>query len=57
LKDQEGDLLLTEDGDLLVLEGSSIDDLLFAAENDEIQQESDLFVDFSAVDPFSESTI
>jgi len=57
LKDQDGNLLLTEDGDLIVLEGSGVDDLIPAAENDEIQRESDLFVDFSAVDPFSQGNI
>lgn len=57
VKDENGDFLLTEDGDLIVLEGSSIDDLYPAADNDEIQKESDLFVDFTAQDPFSESRI
>lgn len=49
--------LLTEDGDYLVLEGSTLNDLVIAADNDEIQKESDLFVDFSASDPFSEGNI
>lgn len=57
LKDQDGNILLDEEGNMLVLEGSSVDDLIPAAENDEIQRESDLFVDFSALDPFSEGTI
>lgn len=57
LRDQDGNALTTEAGELLVLEHSSIDDLIPAAENDEIQRESDLFVDFSAYDPFSEGTI
>ena len=52
LKDQGGNILLDEEGNMLVLEGSSVDDLIPAAENDEIQRESDLFVDFSALDPF-----
>ena len=57
LKDQDGYILLDEDGYMLVLEGSGVDDLIPAAENDEIQRESDLFVDFTAYDPFSERTI
>lgn len=57
IKDQDGNILLTEDGDLIVLENSSVDDLLFAAENEEIQRESDEFIDFTSIDPFSEGTI
>ena len=57
IKDEEGNMILDEEGNILVLEGSSIDDLIPAAENDEIQRESDLFVDFTAYDPFSERTI
>jgi hypothetical protein len=54
---EAGDNILTEDGDYLTLEGSSLNDLIAAADNDEIQTESDLFVDFTAFDPFSERTI
>jgi hypothetical protein len=54
---QNGDFILTEDGELLVLEGSSIEDLYPSADNDEIQRESDLFVDFTAQDPFSDGKI
>jgi len=54
---EEGDNILTEDSDYLTLEGSSLNDLIAAADNDEIQTESDLFVDFTAFDPFSERTI
>jgi hypothetical protein len=57
LKDEDGNILLDEEGNILVLEGSSIDDLIFAAQNDEIQAESDLFVDFTSQDPFSEGTL
>jgi hypothetical protein len=57
LKTEGNDIILDEDGLMIVLEGSSVDDLVPAAENDEIQRESDTFVDFSAVDPFSERTI
>jgi hypothetical protein len=55
--DNDGSIITDEEGNILVLEGSSIDDLIPAAENDEIQRESDLFVDFTAYDPFSERTI
>lgn len=57
LKDEGGFALMDEDGDYLTLENSSIDDLLAASDNDEIQTESDMFVDFSAIDPFSEGRI
>lgn len=57
LKDLNGDLLLDEEGNMLVLEGSSIEDIISGADNDEIQAESDLFVDFSEVDPFAEGKI
>jgi hypothetical protein len=57
LKDEDGSILTDEDGIMIVLEGSSVSDILINAENDLIQQESDLFVDFTSVDPFSEGTI
>lgn len=57
IKDLDGGMLLGEDGSMLVLEGSSINDLIPGSDNDEIQAESDLFIDFSEVDPFSEGTL
>ena len=57
LQTEDGEYIVTEDGDLIVLEGSSPNDLIAAAENDEIQNESDQFVNFTAFDPFSEGTI
>ena len=54
---QEGDYLTDEEGNLIVLEGSSVSDLIPNAENDQIQKESDMFVDFTAYDPFSERSI
>lgn len=57
VKDETGAMLLDEEGNIIVLEGSSVDNLFFAADNDEIQRESDEFVDFTAIDPFSEGTI
>jgi len=49
--------ILTEDGDYIVLENSSLNDLIPASDNEQIQEESDLFVDFSSLDPFSEGNI
>ena len=57
IKTEDNEYIVTEDGDLIVLEHSSPNDLIPAAENDEIQNESDQFVNFSAIDPFSEGTI
>jgi hypothetical protein len=57
IKDEDGAMLLDEEGNLIVLEGSGLDNIIFNAENDEIQRESDLFVDFTAYDPFSERSI
>ena len=49
--------LITEDGDYIIQEGSSLNDLIAASDNLEIQTESDQFVDFTAYDPFSERMI
>ena len=57
LKDELGNILLDEEGNYLTLEGSSVGDLIPADDSDEIQRESDKFVDFSAKDPFSEGHI
>lgn len=57
IKDLANNPLLDEEGNMLVLEGSSIEDIIPSADNDEIQKESDLFVDFTAYDPFSERSI
>jgi hypothetical protein len=57
VKTEDGDILFDEEGNMLVLEGAGIDTIIPAADNDEIQKESDLFVDFTAYDPFSERTI
>ena len=57
INQQDGYEIKTEDGDYLILENASLNDLVMASDNDEIQAESDLFVDFSASDPFSEGSI
>ena len=49
--------ITTEDGDYLILENASMNDIIPASDNLEIQQESDLFVDFSSIDPFREGKI
>lgn len=49
--------ILTEDGDYLVLEKFSLEQISPSSDNDEIQKESDMFIDFSSIDPFSEGTI
>lgn len=54
---EDGEYLTDEEGSLIVLEGSSVSDIIFNAENDQIQKESDMFVDFTAYDPFSERSI
>lgn len=54
---EDGFDLITEDGDYIIQEGSSLNDLIAAADNLEIQTESDQFVDFTAYDPFSERMI
>lgn len=53
LKNELGQILLTQDGDYIVLENSSTEDLVIGDDATEIQNESDLFVDFSITDPFS----
>lgn len=53
IKDEAGRYLLTEDGDYLVLENSTTGDLIIGDDSEEIQKESDLFVDFTVHDPFS----
>ena len=57
LKAEDGTYLTTEDGDYIIKENSELDDLIAAADNREIQTESDQFVDFTAYDPFSERLI
>lgn len=52
-----GEELKTEEDDYLILEGKSAEDLNIIDDSEEIQAESDLFVDFSSADPFSEGNI
>lgn len=57
LLDEFGFYLTDEEENYLVLEGSSMDELVPSSDNEEIQRESELFVDFSSIDPFSEGNI
>lgn len=57
INQQDGYEIKTENGDYLILENASLNDLVMASDNDEIQTESDAFIDFSAYDPFSEGDI
>lgn len=57
IKTQNGDYLLTEEADYLILEASGINDIVAAADNDEIQRESDEFIDWTHRDPFSEGNL
>ena len=57
IKNEIGDFLLDEESNLIVIENSSVDNLFIAADNEEIQSESDTFIDFTSIDPFSERAI
>lgn len=58
LMSEDGYYLLDEDGNFLVMDTYDLEaETNMVAENDEIQRESDLFIDFSIRDPFSEGII
>lgn len=57
IKAEDNAYILTEDGDYLILEGATTDDKVPTDDAYEIQKESDLFVDWSILDPFSERNI
>ena len=57
IKDESGAYLVTEEGDTLIMEHKSATDIIVADDSDEIQKESDLFVDWSVADPFTEEHI
>lgn len=54
--DTDNGPILTEDGDYLILENAAVGNVV-ADDSLEIQKESDEFVDFSSLDPFSEGNI
>jgi hypothetical protein len=57
ITDEAGNYLLDELENYLVSEKFSLSQILPGADNQQIQDESDLFVDFTAIDPFSEGDI
>lgn len=57
IKTEDGYRLTDEDGNTIILENASLEDKIPAADNDEIQKESDLFVDWNAWNPFTEEHI
>jgi hypothetical protein len=57
VQDEIGNILCDEDGNFIILEGKSVEDLIPGDMSDEIQRESNQFVDFSVKDPFSEGAI
>lgn len=56
IKTEDGLMVTDEDGNYLIQEGHAMEDVVVAADNDEIQKESDLFVDWSAQNPFTDTT-
>jgi len=52
LKDEDNNRLMTEDGDYLIREDASMEDLIDNADNQDIEDEADDFVDFDSKDPF-----
>jgi len=52
--DENGDRLLDENADYIVVEGYSAGQIDALADNEDIQTESDNFLDFTERDPFSE---
>jgi hypothetical protein len=57
IKTETDNMILTEDDDYLVSEQYNLETILGTGDNDEIQHESNSFVDFSVHDPFSEGAI
>lgn len=56
IDDVDGSTIMTEDSDYIILENSAIGNVV-ADDSDKIQAESDQFIDFSSMDPFSEGNI
>jgi hypothetical protein len=57
VKDEQGQALLDEEGNYIVMEQYDLATIIGTGENDIIQQESDQFVDFTVQDPFSEGHV
>jgi hypothetical protein len=57
IKDEQDNPILDEDGNFLVMEQYKLGSILGTGTNEDIQAESDNFIDFSVKDPFSEGAI
>ena len=57
INNELGQHIMTEEGDYLILEELSQSEVIASDDSDEIQKESDVFVDFSITDPFSMGNI
>lgn len=57
IMDEDKSMLMTEDGDYLILEHSAVEDVVPNADNEDIQDEGNTFIDFDAKDPFSEGDL
>jgi hypothetical protein len=57
IKDELDKMITDELSKIIINEGKSVDDLIVLDDSDEIQQESDTFVDFTVSDPFSDGNI
>jgi hypothetical protein len=57
IKTEDGYMLQTEDGILLSKENFDIEEIDVLSDNDSIQQESDTFIDWSQIDPFSNGNV
>lgn len=57
LNTENDESILTEDGDYLVIDKYNINNNDPTNINDDIQEESDEFIDFSAIDPFAQGQI
>lgn len=56
ITDEQGDQILTESGEYLVMEGYNIENIV-QGDNDILEADADQFIDFSDIDPFSEGAI
>lgn len=57
IMDEDGNMLMTQTSDYLILERSALEDIVENADNKDIQDEGNTFIDFDAKDPFSEGEL
>lgn len=57
IKNEDDKMITDELSNIIINENKSSDDLIVLDDSNEIQEESDVFVDFSVSDPFSEGNI